>query len=280
MMRDIYVAIASLRNSADLLSSHLNQWLFKVVKFAPDRGTAWMDRWRALWLALGVDLQTTELLVVQLQLHWDGESMWVRAGINAELDVVDAIASALMAIWRFQKFTDSRWLTVGTSARTVVAALLTGIEDMVKVISEDKHCSKFYIKGFSRLEESRKQFLVTAALASRVPEAFQLELMHDSRVALHYDHLWKTLSEELQWVIGFPFPCSRSSVLYVVGRARSRGLCAWKLLMSHISSSGGGSLYQPASCHGASFVETSLRTSRSSQLETAPGSLSRRRFGP
>ena len=211
-MRDIYVAISSRRNSHDLLSSRIDIWVGKSIRFAEDRGAEWVQRWRAVWLALGVDVETRELLVSELQLHWDGAFLWVLRGAFEDGDVMDAASSALRAVWRFQKFTESRWLTVGTSARSLVAALLTGIEDMVKVICSSKHTSKFYIKGFSRLDESRKQFLATAAIVGRVPEAFQLELMQDNRVARSYDHLYKVLSEELKWVIDIPL-----SIFTIIG---------------------------------------------------------------
>ena len=45
---------------------------------------------------------------------------------------------------------------------------------------------------------------MTASIASRVPEAFQTELMQDNRVAMHSDKLWRAAAQELKWVIDLP----------------------------------------------------------------------------
>ena len=106
-----------------------------------------------------------------------------------------------MTVWRFQKITESRWLTVGTSARAVVAAHLTGIEGLVQYIIRIPHASKFYLNGFLRLKSSRKEFLVVAAVASRVAEVFQIELMKDNRIARNHDDLWHALAQEVRRIV-------------------------------------------------------------------------------
>ena len=45
---------------------------------------------------------------------------------------------------------------------------------------------------------------MAAAISSRVPEGFQIELMEDSRVASQYQVLWDAMSKELRWVIDLP----------------------------------------------------------------------------
>ena len=146
-------------------------------------------------------METTDLLANDLQLWWEDGSLYFIRDAFKDGDIVCVVASALMAVWRFVKFSDSRWLTLGTSARTVVAALLTGIESLVQMIMRDKRCSKFYIRGFGRLTASRKAFLVKAAIVSRVSEGAQLILMEDSRVVRVQDDLWGAACEELKLII-------------------------------------------------------------------------------
>ena len=43
--------------------------------------------------------------------------------------------------------------------------------------------------------------MVSAAVSSRIPESVQCELMEDSRVARTHDDLWKTLAEEMRWIV-------------------------------------------------------------------------------
>ena len=200
-VRDVYIVIESLRRSADLISSHLYAWLYSKLKATADRGEVWVEQRRTLWQTLGIDAETVELMACELQLWWEDGALWFLRGAFEDGDVIDAVASALMAVWRFVKFSESRWLTVGTSARTVIAAVLTGIEDLIGTITKDPKASKFYLRGFQRLTTPRKQFLVSAAVSSRIPESVQCELMEDSRVARTHDDLWKTLAEEMRWIV-------------------------------------------------------------------------------
>ena len=193
LMRDVYIAIESLRRSADLIDSHMYAWISGNVRVREDRGQEWVQHRRTLWHELGVDVETAELLAADLQLWWEGGRLSVLRGAFADRDLWDAIASALMAAWRFAKFTESRWLTVGSSARTLTVGLLTGLESLVRFIEKDELAGKWYLKGFRRLHADRKQFLVVAAIVGRVPEAFQYQLMKDSRVAKNTETMWGRL---------------------------------------------------------------------------------------
>ena len=122
------------------------------------------------------------------------------------VDVVEVISGVLMASWRFIKFTTSRWLTVGKSARSLTAAIALGIDSLVDFIKEAKQKELFYLKGFGRLKGPLRSFVVASAISSRVAESFQLLLMEDPRVALRYEELWQCMSEELRWLIDIDLP--------------------------------------------------------------------------
>ena len=77
LMRDIYISVESLRNSADIISSSVSAWVLRMISFAPPRENQWMDEQRALLAALSVDLEIAELVVDQLQLCWEGGRLWV-----------------------------------------------------------------------------------------------------------------------------------------------------------------------------------------------------------
>ena len=94
-----------------------------------------------------------------------------------------------------------QWLTVGSSARALVVGFFTGLESLVKFIFKNPKASKFYLKGFGRMQPSRKRFLVHAAIVGAVAEAFQCELMKDSRIARNYDLLWSSAAKAMRWVV-------------------------------------------------------------------------------
>eukprot|EP00972_Heterocapsa_arctica_P058615 8644479-Heterocapsa_arctica.AAC.1 len=92
---------------------------------------------------------------------------------------MDAVSSALLGLWHFKKFTDSRWITVGCSCRTLVAGLLTGLDSLVAFIRRAPESSDFYTHGFAKLSSIIKKSAAAAALASFVTDAFLSEMMED-----------------------------------------------------------------------------------------------------
>ena len=204
LLRDVYVGIEPLRNSADIISSQMSLWVTSRLSLkADDRSEEWKTRQNKLWETLDVPFDVAHLLSHQLQLCFvDGRlECYENAEDGLEQDIVSEICAVLVSMWRFQKFSESRWLTIGTSARRMLAAWATGLPDFVRMLRQDKSLSHFYINGFSRLTQDRLAFLVVAGMSSRVAEGVQGELMKDNRVALRYEQLWATASEELRWLI-------------------------------------------------------------------------------
>ena len=159
-----------------------------------------MEARRTLWSDLGVDPQTAELLAAHLQFVWADDRIYHLAGAFFDGDLCDSVASALLAVWKFPHFTESRWLTVGTSCRTMVASLLTGVESLVRFVKQEG-VSLWYLKGFDRLQVRQKDFLVTCGLVSRVAEAFQAALMQYNRVAKTADAMLQAVAEQVKWII-------------------------------------------------------------------------------
>ena len=203
LVRDIYIGFESLRRSSDLLSKFIYQWLGDVLQPHKDRGASWVEARMNLWIDLGVDPLTAELLAKQLQLVWEGKRLMVLKGAFEDGDLPQAVASALCAAWHFKSFSESRWLTVGASCRTMVAAFLTGIQGLVRLIMKESS-TIFFLRGFDRLDARRMEFMTTCAVASRIPEALQVNLMKDNRVAKTADSLWEDGAKMLKWAIDLP----------------------------------------------------------------------------
>ena len=52
-------------------------------------------------------------------------------------DVIQTICGVLTACYRFRKFTESRWLTIGASTRVLTVGVLMGLDSLVDFIKED-----------------------------------------------------------------------------------------------------------------------------------------------
>ena len=151
LLRDVYVCIESLRRSVDLMRSHLAEWVAARISFVEELGADAIDHRRSLWQALDVEMETADALAETLQLRFEGGRLCVSASASGRADLVDLVVTALSSAWAFRRWCESRFLTAGAQARTMVAAMLMGIEDFVAFILADEHASKFYISGFTRL---------------------------------------------------------------------------------------------------------------------------------
>jgi len=80
MMRDLYIAVESLRNSSDLICTRMATWVASRLQFVEGRGEEWKTQQRELWMALDIESEMVELLVGELELCWNGEHLCVRAG--------------------------------------------------------------------------------------------------------------------------------------------------------------------------------------------------------
>ena len=83
---------------------------------------------------------------------------------------MEEISAALLALWHFQKLSDSRWVSVGTSCSALVASLLTGLPSLLAELKAVPNISDFYIGGASRLDDTTCRFIVVASLASYVSD--------------------------------------------------------------------------------------------------------------
>ena len=168
LMRDAYVSVESIRNSNDLIAKHMGTWVSLRLTTAERMGVDWQDERSRVLNALGVDMETMDIMLC-LELRWEGGRLMV-AQDQPYGDLVGTVVLALTATWRFRKWTESRWLSVGLCSRAVVSGLLLGLPDLVHYIINDTKSSLYYIKGYNRLTDESKQFMVRACLASRVSE--------------------------------------------------------------------------------------------------------------
>ena len=82
--------------------------------------------WKS-WGALDIEFDIVELLVDILEFRFESGRLVVS---EQALDVpghIGNLSDAFTSIWQFRKWDESRWLTVGTSSRAVLIALLTGV---------------------------------------------------------------------------------------------------------------------------------------------------------
>lgn len=194
VMKDIFVGISSIRNAYNIIMEHVVSWLPSVLIFVVE--TESPEVLTELWQSLGLE-DDIICLLVRYRLLWFDGALIVSADFQDDPELINELVAVLMAVWRFVFFTESRYLTIGASARTVISALLTGIGSLIGYCRSVKHCSEYYIHGFDRLGRSVRSVLTIAALGSGPAESLLDELMADDRVMRHLEHLEETVSTEM-----------------------------------------------------------------------------------
>ena len=120
-----------------------------------------------------------------------------------------------MAVFRFKKFSHSRWLTIGCSLRTLIAACALGIRRLHRVTVADPLVGTYYRGGFSKLNAAILRYSVIAAISCRPSETLAWALLEDERAVMHIEVYESHLKEEVEWIesIGQPVWCLLSSVI-------------------------------------------------------------------
>ncbi len=146
---DLVVVFASIRNSYDLIVTHICQWLLQRVAFTPDDALPAPTTLYAQWTALRVEPALAEHLAEDLRLHWDpaAASLRIAYRLATAADALEDISGSLLRMWHFSLFSDSRWVTIGRNCRTLTAALISGFEPLMQLIKDDGHSSLYYLNG-------------------------------------------------------------------------------------------------------------------------------------
>ena len=122
-LKDIYVTIQALRNSYDLLMRELPFWLRAVVVFVPETEPgAFLHE---LWGHLGTPDEIVAALL-RAGILWKNGQLQVSQEVKDDPHVYEDIASALMAVWKFRTFSEGRFLSFGSSSKTLIAARMLG----------------------------------------------------------------------------------------------------------------------------------------------------------
>ena len=206
LLQDVFIVVASVRNSYGLLCDHLGRWLREKVTFVPADQLPPMQERYELWTSLGAEPELAETLAFVLRLQWRDDRLEVAASCASQEDLMEQLSGTLLTLWEFRQFTTSRWATIGTSCRGVVAAILSGFNDLVKTVRKDPRASDYHISGYSKLTTKVKQFVCTAALAAYVCDAFLVELMSDNRLPSKVQELEDCMAQEIEFLAGISEP--------------------------------------------------------------------------
>ena len=249
---DVHIGIDALRNSTDLIHGHLGAWLLQVVTFVPHMALPSEDQLHALWLALGVAVDTLDFLSSTLRLHWDGSNLCLDERCRDRGALLEELSGVILELWSFQRFSTSRWVTVGCACRSLMCAWLSGLDHFVKHVSALPGVSLYYLGGYQRLQNRARDFVIQCGMISYLPESILTCLLEDSRVARHIDSLKEEVHTELSWLSGMvPFVWERLATC-----AEEHGFGSLRTAVLHGAFAAAGFLDQKVFRHAAELPWT------------------------
>eukprot|EP00971_Amphidinium_carterae_P280764 5573879-Amphidinium_carterae.1 len=160
MIKDLHIVIEALRNSMDSLGQNLARFVSEHLVPAIDVLDS--EVLRQVWAALG---QTDDALhfLVSSQLRFENDQLLIHPDLADQPEAPELVADALLGLAKFPKFTESRWLSVATAARALVAVLMVGMDSWVDTCYKAEHHSEYYLGGYRRLSPEHKSMLLRIA---------------------------------------------------------------------------------------------------------------------
>jgi hypothetical protein len=200
-LKDAWHVIQSFRDSMNDIAQGIAEWLPTVLSFR-----VWdmcEDSQRILWEALGLEPEVISVQL-QLQLRWQDDRLCIHPSARDDPEAPQAIATTLLSIWRIKEWTESRWGTMGSSCRSAVLAMVTGLPSLIACLRRKPGASEYYLSGWSKLSESVRTMFLLGALGSWVTDGIMAVLFDDDRLPMVINNIDDDVACELAWLAGFP----------------------------------------------------------------------------
>lgn len=198
LLKDMWGTIEGLRTCYVTLMEFVKSWVASRLVFRD-----WeFAHGFLLWTMLGLEAELAERLS-ELQLRCFGGVVFVAEKFRNEESIVGDVAQAFAVCFRWRKWTDSRWCSMGDSSRSLVLSLLLGIEDLVAFAVCQGH-STYYLAKAKQIGLVVKRLAVQASVVSFVADAALGLLLSDDRLPLMYEALLAEIDSEVKYVLKLP----------------------------------------------------------------------------
>ncbi len=210
--KNLFVAVASVRNSYDLIAAKLPVFVMGRLTPVADIQVD-SESWFLFWTRCGVSDQLA-LKLCDVSLHYSEGKLKFFAKHSGKPGFAEDMVETILAVFTFTQFTDSRWVTVGRSCRTFLAAHALGLRDLIGLIRADKAMSDYHMHGFACADNHVLRYAAVAAMSSYVSDEVLCALLKDDRLAVRAPACSNILREEMDRLCAIP-----AEVWQVAGRA-------------------------------------------------------------
>jgi hypothetical protein len=155
-----------------------------------------------MWTMLCQESEVVEKLVA-LQLRVIDGVIYVAEDFQADLSVVDQILDLMAILFRWKKWTDSRWMSMGDTSRGLLGSLILGIEALVSHAVDHGH-STYYLASARAMNAELKRFTVKCSVTSFVADAVLGKLLTDDRLPVMYEAIMLEIESEVEFILNIP----------------------------------------------------------------------------
>lgn len=211
-VKDAYISVESLRNGFDVLAKNMKPWI-KAHLTVQDSSMSREERCE-LWSMLGLGGEWLDA-ILDLELRFEDDRLKIGRGAVRD-GVASRIESVILRIYKFEKFSDSRWVTLGGTGRSVIGGMIVGLRSLVEFCIADPSSSSYYIAGFRRATTPILKLFAVVAMSSFVADGALKLVLKDGRLPRILGEVDHELVSEFRYVSGMSCPVW-SVVAVVVG---------------------------------------------------------------
>eukprot|EP00971_Amphidinium_carterae_P346237 6487582-Amphidinium_carterae.4 len=182
VLKLLYIGILASKNAFVHVLCGLQDALYALLCPCPSSELPSENDLTALWLALEVDPELAKELASFRVCIAGGEIKVLADRLNRP-DFWTRFSQTLLSAWTIKPFCGSRWLTVGTSCRSILLAWMTGYGLVIQHLAKGGLIQPAEWAAIQQLEKRGMAFVATAAFTAIIAENFFLAVMRDNRVA-------------------------------------------------------------------------------------------------
>ena len=200
-LRAVFATTRALRSSYVFLAQHLGSWMLSSVRFQlSPYGPPILHQ---VWTLLGLESSLVDTLV-EVGAHCHDGHLCVSPNSRADASLMEKLSGVLLSVLAMKQFTESRWLTVGCSMRSLTAAALLGLDGLLEHTLAVPHAPLYHLSGAKRFVGEARAFAVMAGICSFIGDSFIADVLEDNRIPRRIGELEELLHSEMEFIMTLP----------------------------------------------------------------------------
>ena len=110
-----------------------------------------------------------------------------------------ALSWVVLYVFKWRKFVDTRFCSIGVSMGAVLASLCCGLDELNWTIAS-QHCRDYYLHGWERLNHESSFFMAVAAVSSWMSAGVLNDVMGGDCLLRNYTDCWNSLLQDVCFV--------------------------------------------------------------------------------